>query len=92
MSAGPTILWIFQTRSQRCKNQFVSCIKIALANHPCLVSFISDNAQGRVLQQAFSVCPKSDDESLKDRYNRLLSELTLLHGRIDYENQVDFNK
>lgn len=53
-----------------------------------LVSFIPDDAQGRVLQQAFSVCPKSDNETLKERYNRLRSELILLNERIDYENQV----
>ncbi|KAI6191993.1 hypothetical protein M3Y97_00287800 [Aphelenchoides bicaudatus] len=51
------------------------------------VSFISDDVQGRVLQQAFSICPRTDSEGLKDRYNRLHSELTLLHERIEYENQ-----
>jgi hypothetical protein len=63
---------------------------ISFNNCQILVSFISDDAKGRVLQQAFSVSLKADNEGLPEQYNRLRSELILLHERIDYENQVKF--
>ncbi|KAI6198264.1 hypothetical protein M3Y99_01892400 [Aphelenchoides fujianensis] len=49
------------------------------------VSYIKQMAAGRYLQHFFQAGPKGEDETLIDRYNRLRSELVLLHDRIGEE-------
>ncbi|KAI6205074.1 hypothetical protein M3Y94_00751300 [Aphelenchoides besseyi] len=54
-------------------------------NQEEVVSYIKQLEESRYIDHFFQVGPRTEDETLSDRYNRLRSEMILLHDRIREE-------